>query len=469
MLGRKAMAMVDRRASARANRSKGKGSVSGSALFADLYEFTMLRAYFELKMDAQATFSLFVRKLPPQRAFLIAAGLSEALETIENLRFEPKQIDYLASLDLFSRPFLDWLAGFRFSGDIYAMREGTPFFENEPIMEVVAPIAEAQLIETLVLNQIGLQTVLASKAARVVSAARGRSVIDFGARRAQGVDAANKGARAFYIGGVESTSNVAAGDHYRLPVAGTMAHSFVEACASETDAFRSFSDVFPDTTLLVDTYDTIEGVKKVVALAEERGAGFKVRAVRIDSGDLDMLSREARRILDEAGLSGVQIVASGGLDETRIDELTSRGAPIDAFGVGTDMAVSSDAPALDIAYKLTEYAGEGRMKLSAGKRSLPGRKQVFREFRDGAAVGDVIARHDETLPGAPLLEPFMLSGRRVSEPSRDLQRIRAYAKAQLAALPPHLRTLRPPEPRYEVAISDELARYERATLARLIG
>ncbi|MGJ0396317.1 MAG: nicotinate phosphoribosyltransferase [Methylocystis sp.] len=441
--------------------------MSSSALFADLYQFTMLRAYFELKMDAQATFSLFVRKLPPQRNFLIAAGLNDLLDAIETLRFEPRQIDYLASLEFSTTPFLDWLAGFCFSGDIYAMREGAPFFENEPIMEVVAPIAEAQLIETLVLNQIGLQTILASKAARVVSAARGRSVVDFGARRAQGMDAATKGARAFYIGGVESTSNVAAGQRYGLPVAGTMAHSFVQACASEMDAFRSFSAVFPDTTLLVDTYDTIEGVKKVVALAKEQGGDFKVRAVRLDSGDLDRLSREARRLLDAAGLSGVQIVASGGLDETRIDDLTSRGAPIDIFGVGTDMAASSDAPTLDIAYKLTEYAGEGRMKLSAGKRSLPGRKQVFREFRDGAAVRDVIARHGETRPGVPLLEPVMISGRRVATQSGDLRDIRAYAKQQLDALPPHLRGLHAQEPRYEVAVSDELACYERETRRRL--
>lgn len=441
--------------------------MSSSALFADLYEFTMLRAYFELGMDAPATFSLFVRNLPPQRNFLIAAGLNDLLDEIESLRFEPPQIDYLASLEFASRPFLDWLANFRFSGDIYATREGTPFFENEPIIEVVAPIAEAQLIETLILNQIGLQTILASKAARVVAAARGRSVVDFGARRAQGIDAANKGARAFYIGGVESTSNVAAGQTYGLPVAGTMAHSFVEACASEIDAFRSFSDVFPNTTLLVDTYDTIEGVKKVVALAKERGANFKVRAVRLDSGDLDALSREARRILDDAGLTEVQIVASGGLDETKIDELTSRDAPIDIFGVGTDMAVSSDAPALDIAYKLTEYAGKGRMKLSAGKRSLPGRKQVFREFRDGVAVGDVIARHSETLAGIPLLQPVMIAGHRVASQSLDLQQIRAYAKEQLAAIPPKLRAL-DSHRRYDVAISPALAEYERKTRARLI-
>ncbi|HEY8127066.1 MAG TPA: nicotinate phosphoribosyltransferase [Methylocystis sp.] len=441
--------------------------MSSSALFADLYEFTMLRAYFELGMNAPATFSLFVRNIPPQRNFLIAAGLDDLLQEIEHLRFEPQHIDYLGSLKIFSEPFLDWLADFRFSGDIHAMHEGTPFFENEPILEVVAPIAEAQLIETLVLNQIGLQTILASKAARVVAAARGASVVDFGARRAQGLDAATKGARAFYIAGVESTSNVAAGQAYGLPVAGTMAHSFVEACASESDAFQSFAEVFPDTTLLVDTCDTIEGVQKVVALAKARGTNFKVRAVRLDSGDLDMLSRETRRILDEAGLTDVQIVASGGLEETKIDALTSRGAPIDVFGVGTDMAVSSDAPTLDIAYKLTEYAGEGRMKLSTGKRSLPGRKQVFRQVEDGVAVSDVIAREGETVPGVPLLEPYMLSGVRTAQ-SCDLSQIRAYAKEQLAALPAYLKALGSHEARYDVAISRELSEYERETRARLI-
>lgn len=441
--------------------------MSSNPLFADLYEFTMLRAYFELGMTDQATFSLFVRNLPPQRKFLIAAGLNDLLDEIEHLRFEPRHLDYLATLAISSQPFLDWLADFRFSGEIYAMPEGTPFFENEPILEVVAPIAEAQLIETLLLNQIGLQTILASKAARVVAAARGRRIVDFGARRAQGMDAAIKGARAFYISGVEATSNVAAGGMYGLPVAGTMAHSFVQACASEMEAFQSFSDVFPDTTLLVDTYDTIDGVNKVVALSKVLGTNFKIRAVRLDSGDLDGLSREARRVLDEAGLREVEIVASGGLDERKIDELTSRGAPIDMFGVGTDMAASGDAPALDIAYKLTEYAGEGRMKLSAGKRSLPGRKQVFREFRDGVAVRDVIAREGETLPGARLLRPVMRSGRRI-EKQLDLQHIRAYAQEQVAALPPDLRALGSYEAPYDVAISGELAQYERATRERLI-
>ena len=442
--------------------------MSRNALFADLYEFTMLCAYFELGMTEQATFSLFVRNLPARRNFLIAAGLDDLLNEIEHLRFESEQIDYLRSLRLFPQPFLDWLKEFRFSGDIYAMREGTPFFQNEPIIEVVAPIAEAQLIETLVLNQIGLQTMLATKAARIVAAARGRTVIDFGARRAQGMDAATKGARAFYIGGVASTSNIAAGKTYGLPVVGTMAHSFVEACVSEAEAFRCFSEVFPDTTLLVDTYDTIEGVKKVVALARKHGKGFKVRAVRLDSGDLDKLSREARHILDEAGLNDMQIVASGGLDEKKIDDLTSRDAPIDIFGVGTDMAVSSDAPALDVAYKLTEYAGVGRMKLSTGKRSLPGRKQVFRLFRDGVATKDVIARHGESLPGVALLRPVMLSGRRVQSEALELSQIHAHAEEALAGLPSNLQTLQSYEARFDVGISHELSEYERETRERLI-
>jgi nicotinate phosphoribosyltransferase len=443
--------------------------VSANALFADLYEFTMLRAYFELGMAEQATFSLFVRNLPARRNFLIAAGLADFLSEIESLRFDAGDIDYLRSLQIFPPPFLEWLRGFHFTGDVYAMREGAPFFENEPILEVTAPIAEAQLIETLALNQIGLQTVLASKAARIVTAARGRAVIDFGARRAQGLDAAIKGARASYIGGVVSTSLAAAGKTYGIPVAGTMAHSFVEACASETQAFGAFSGVFPETVLLVDTYDTLEGVKKVIELARDRKTNFKVRGVRLDSGDLDALSRETRRLLDEAGLNSVKIIASGGLDEAGIDKLTARDAPIDIFGVGAEMAVSSDAPALDIAYKLTEYAGLGRMKLSSGKRSLPGRKQVFRLFQDGVQAGDVIARRDERLAGAPLLRPVMLAGKRVATETFELSEIRAHAEEMLSRLPESLRRLPPSEPRYPVAISDRLSEYEQITRKKLTG
>ena len=333
--------------------------MSSNALFADLYQMTMLRAYFELGMAEEAAFSLFVRKLPPRRNFLIACGLADLLKEIKSLRFDDDQLRYLRSLGDFPDSFLEWLREFRFTGDIYALPEGTPFFANEPILEVVAPIAQAQLIETLVLNQIGLQTILASKAARIVTAARGRPVADFGARRAQGIDAATKGARAFYIGGVAATSNLAAGKAYGIPVSGTMAHSFVEACASEAEAFDAFARIFPETTLLVDTYDTLAGVAKVIALSRSLGPNFKVRAIRLDSGDLDQLARLSRRMLDDAGLTNVQIVASGGLDEDQIDRLTACNAPIDLFGVGTDLAVSSDAPALDIAYKLVDMLASG--------------------------------------------------------------------------------------------------------------
>jgi nicotinate phosphoribosyltransferase len=441
--------------------------VPTSALFADYYAFTMLRAYFEMGMTERAAFSLFARSLPPGRSFLLACGLADLLIDIESLRFGEEEIGYLSRLGDFPEPFLDWLRGFRFTGDIHAMREGTPFFPEEPVLEVVAPIAEAQLVETLVLNQIGVQTILASKAARVVAAARGRRVSDFGARRAQGKDAAIKGARAFFIAGVDSTSNVASGLAYGLPLEGTMAHSFIEACETEEAAFAGFSRIFPGATLLVDTYDTIAGVGKAIALA--RRNKFRLRAIRLDSGDLDQLSRSARKMLDEAGMTDALIVASGGLDETHIDRLTAADAPIDVFGVGSEMAASADAPILDIAYKLTEYAEEPKMKLSAGKRSLPGRKQVFRQFEAGGAVRDVIALREEVLPGAPLLQPVMLDGKRVADENLPLGEIREHARQAMDALPAALRALSPSEVPYDVAISAGLASLEETTRERLVA
>ncbi|HXY57531.1 MAG TPA: nicotinate phosphoribosyltransferase [Methylocystis sp.] len=441
--------------------------MSIKALFADYYEFTMLRAYFELNLTQEATFSLFVRKLPAPRNFLLACGLSDLLAEIESLRFGDDEIRYLRSLGDFSEPFLQWLRSFRFSGEIFAMREGTPFFDEEPILEVTAPIAEAQLIETLILNRIGSQTIFASKAARIVAAAQGRPVSDFGARRAQGIDAAIRGARAFYLAGVASTSNVASGAAYGLPLEGTMAHSFVEACVSERAAFKGFTKIFPNATLLVDTYDTLAGVENAIAMAKAQGGDRPFRAIRLDSGDLAELSRSARKLLDEAGLSHVAIVASGGLDEHSIERLLADGAPIDAFGVGSDMAASADAPTLDIAYKLTEYAGEPRMKLSAGKRSLPGRKQVFREFSDGVAVRDVIALREETVEGSPLLRPVMIAGRRVKSESLTLAESQNHAREALAALPKDCRGLSAPPAPYPVAISSKLALLEQETRARL--
>ena len=330
-------------------------------------------------------------------------------------------------------------------------------FSNEPILEVVAPMPEAQLIETFVMNQIHVQTVQASKAQRVVTAANGRPVVDFGARRMHGIDAALKAARAFWIGGVASTSNVLAGKLYGVPVAGTMAHSYIQAHENERAAFRAFAKVFPETVLLVDTYDTLAGVQKVIDLAKDLGEDFKVKAVRLDSGDLLDLSREARRLLDEAGLGNVEIFASGGLNEDVITTLLSSNAPIDGFGVGTSMGVSSDAPDLDIAYKLSEYAGKGRLKLSTGKPILPGRKQVFRIEKDGQDVRDVIACADEDPVGRPLLVPMMRNGKRLPEGTVDLTTARQYAQEQIARLPERVRAITPADPPYLVDVSQKLS------------
>lgn len=431
-----------------------------SGLFTDLYELTMLEAYRALGMSKRAVFSLFVRKLPPGRNFLVACGLEDLLREIESFRFEDEDLDYLHSLGKLSPRFIESLRSFRFTGTIHAVPEGTPVFPQEPLIEVVGPIGEAQILETLVLNQVGFQTVVASKAARIVEAAAGRPVIDFGARRAHGFDAAIKGARAAYIAGVDATSIVEAGRRYGIPVAGTVAHSFIQAFPDEAQAFRAFAAVFPNTTLLVDTYDTRRGMKKVVDLAHQQGRAFTVKAVRLDSGNLLELSRAARQLLDEGGLQDVRIVASSGLDEYKIAELLEAGAPIDIFGVGTEMSVAADAPALDIAYKLTEYDGHGRIKLSSCKHSLPGRKQVFRKLRNGVAEGDVVGRWEETQPGRPLLEAVMTAGQRLTK-APSLGDLRTRMKHLLAELPPRLHRLHDTDPAYPVEISERLAAAER--------
>jgi nicotinate phosphoribosyltransferase len=425
--------------------------MTAAALFTDLYELTMLEAYHSLGMAETAVFSLYVRKLPPGRNFLIPCGMDDLLDDIEELRVHDEDIAHLDSLQKFRPDFLKWLKTFRFTGEINAVAEGTPVFANEPILEIIAPIAEGQLLETLVINQIGFQTLLASKAARIVAAASGRRIVDFGGR-----------ARAAYLAGASATSNVEAGRRYGIPVVGTVAHSFIQAFPDERDAFRRFAALFPETTLLVDTYDTVAGVQIVVDLARKLKSAFKVRAIRLDSGDLLELSRQSRRILDEGGLQHVQIFASGGLNEWNIDALLRAGAPIDAFGVGTDMMVSSDAPALDIAYKLTEYGGTGRMKLSPNKRTLPGRKQVFRQIRDGAAVGDTIACSDESLDGRPLLGPVMTQGRRIKA-RRSTATVQQETGTLIGELPSALRALQDAADPYPVEISPRLAAYEALT------
>jgi nicotinate phosphoribosyltransferase len=427
------------------------------ALLTDLYEFAMVDAYLDEDLHDEAVFSLFVRRLPSRRNFLLACGLEEVLRYLEALRFTPAQLDYLASLQRFSDRLLRYLERFRFSGEVCAVPEGTPVFGEEPILEVVAPLPEAQLVETYLLNQIHLQTMAASKAARVVEAAAGRPVMEFGLRRIHGADAGVKVARAAFIAGVEATSNVLAGQRYGVPVSGTMAHSFVQAHEHELDAFRAFARSFPDATLLVDTYDTLRGVQHVLRLARELGDAFQIRAVRLDSGDLLALSRAARQMLDDAGLQRVKIIGSGNLDEDSITRLLAQGAPIDGFGVGTSLGVSSDVPCLDIVYKLVAYAGKDRIKLSSSKVLYPGRKQVFRVEEGGVARRDVLARHGEQQAGRPLLRPVMRDGKRVEGATPSLQEIREHARRELERLPPTLRRLAPVTPPYRVEVSPVLA------------
>ena len=440
---------------------------NGLALFTDLYELTMLQAYFEEGMNEEAVFSLFVRCLPSRRNFLLACGVDTVLDHLETIRFSEEDLSYLATLGLFSDSFLTWLRDFRFTGEVDAVPEGTPVFANEPILEVVAPLPQAQILETVIMNQIHLQTVLASKAQRVVSAADGRPVVDFGARRMHGIDAALKGARAFWIGGVASTSNVLAGKLYGVPVAGTMAHSYIQAHDDEGTAFRAFAQIFPRTTLLVDTYDTLNGIRKVIDLAKSLGDDFNVKAVRLDSGDLLALARETRRLLDDAGLENIEIFASGGLDEDAIAALLSSGAPIDGFGVGTSMGVSSDAPDLDIVYKLCQYAGKGCLKLSTGKPVLPGRKQVFRMAEGESDVRDVIGCADEHSVGRPLLVPMMREGKRLPSAAIDLSAARTYAREQVARLPERVRKMAAADPPYPVEVSKQLSDLQKRIIKDL--
>jgi nicotinate phosphoribosyltransferase len=427
------------------------------ALFTDLYEVTMAQAYVAEGMSGTAVFETLFRKLPRGRSYIMAAGLADVLDFLETFRFDEEDLRYLRGLALFSDEFLQRLSGVQFTGDVWAVPEGTVVFPNEPIVQVIAPIVEAQLVETFVLNQIHLQSVLASKAARVVEAARGRMVVDFGARRAHGTDAALKVARTSYLAGAAGTSNLLAARLYGIPAFGTMAHSFVQAFDKELDAFEAFARRYPGTTLLVDTYDTLHGVDHVIELATRLGDRFDVHAIRLDSGDLGALSKAARAKLDAAGLEWVGIFASSGLDEYRIAALLDADCPIDGFGVGTKLVVAEDAPALDMAYKLVEYDGVGRTKFSTGKVIYPGRKQVFRRLDDGVFTGDTLGKPSEKLAGEPLLVPVMKDGRRVLENEAGLEAARDRARRQIDALPPQLRSLEDAGWSYPVAISDEIA------------
>jgi len=432
-------------------------------LLTDRYQLTMLQAYWQHGMHETAVFEFFVRKLPEQRSFLVAAGLDPALAFLEESAFSSDEIEWLAQTQHFRADFLRWLKDVRFTGDVNAMPEGTVFFAEEPILQVIAPLPEAQLVETRLINLLNFPTALASKAVRSVLSAPDKLLVEFGLRRAQGAEAALMAARASYIAGFDGTSNVLAGRLFNIPIYGTMAHSFIQAHDDEITAFEHFADAnSADIVLLIDTYDTEAAARKVVHLAATlKERGIKIKGVRLDSGDLSKHAANVRTILDEARLHDVTIFASGNLDEYALRDLISSGAPIDGFGIGTKLDTSSDAPYLDCAYKLQEYAGSPRRKHSEGKATWPGRKQVYRRL-DGSnrMASDVLTFRQETLAAEALLVPVMRGGKRLARP-QPLAALRQYAASQLTRLPDGLRTLDRSEP-FEVTISTSLRERARA-------
>jgi nicotinate phosphoribosyltransferase len=439
-----------------------------SALLTDLYQLTMLYGYFRHGMDAPAVFELFVRKLPPERNFLVAAGLEQLVEFLEGFRFGPEELAWVAQSRQFDSRFVEYLARLRFTGDVHAMPEGTVFFPDEPIVRVTAPIAEAQIVESRLINLLHFETLIASKAARVVLAAPEKLLVDFGLRRAHGAEAGLLAARAAYLAGMSGSSTVLANLRFGVPVYGTMAHSFVQAHDDETEAFLRFARDLPDhVVLLLDTYDTEAAAAKVTALAPRlRREGIRLAGVRLDSGDLAEHARQVRRILDDAGLRDVTIFVSGTLDEYRVRELLAVGAPIDGFGVGSRLDTSADVPYLDCAYKLQEYAGVARRKRSEGKATYPGRKQVYRRYgADGRMCEDVLTLETDPQEGEPLLRPVMRAGRRIG-PLPSLAEARARAAAELARLPEALRGLEPGPP-YPVRVTPALRALAREVDERM--
>jgi len=443
---------------------------SGCGLLVDLYELTMAAAYFQQRVECRATFELFVRNLPRQRSFLVAAGLESALDYLENLHFSDEDIGFLRGLPAFRgvRPdFFDYLRRFRFTGDVLAIEEGNLVFAEEPLVQVSAPILEAQIVETYLLSVINFETLVASKAARVAGAARGRGVMEFGTRRAHGPEAGVRAARAAYLGGCVATSNVLAGFRYGIPLAGTAAHSWTQVFPSERRSFEALLDTFPDTAiLLIDTYDPEIGAETAAML------GRKLPGVRLDSGELLEKSRRVREILDRHGHQQTKIVASGDLNEHRIDELTRQDAPIDSFGVGTDLATSRDVPALSVVYKLVETEQDGRVeyktKFSEQKVYSPGRKQVYRYSSGEYYHHDLIACAGENYSGAtPLLKPVMREGRRLRG-RPPIEDVRARALASLACLPEPYRALTD-APAYPVMKSAALDRLLEECRERYLG
>jgi nicotinate phosphoribosyltransferase len=429
-----------------------------AGLLTDLYELTMAASYYKNGMNDPATFDLFIRELPERRHFLVACGLEHALRYLEDLRFEEDGLSYLATLGLFTDDFLSFLSTLRFTGDVWAVPEGEVVFESEPLIRVTAPLIEAQLIETFLMNCVTFQTMIASKAARVAIACGDREFVDFSLRRDHGADAGLKAARASFVAGASATSNVLAGKLYGIPVSGTMAHSYVMAFEDELSAFRTFAHEFGDRTiLLIDTFDVEEGARKAVEVAKElESRGTRIRGVRIDSGDLGRLTRSVRKILDEAGLQDVQIVLSGDLDEYRIRRLLDEGTPADAFGVGTQLGTSGDAPFLGAAYKLVADERGPKIKLSTGKATLPGLKQVYRLAGGPDGGHDVITLEDESPPGGrPLLVQVIDNGRSVGPPE-PLAALKKRCKEAVASLPERLLSLEGGADPYPVRRSKKL-------------
>jgi nicotinate phosphoribosyltransferase len=433
-----------------------------SALTTDLYELNMVQAYLDRDEDKNAIFEFFVRRLPARRGFLLAAGLEDTLIYLETLQFSRSEVDWLKSTGRFRPNLLDYLADFRFTGDVHAMPEGTVCFPNEPLIRISAPLPMAQIVESRLINIMHFQTMIASKAARMVLAAPGKILSDFGLRTAHGAEAGLFSARASYVAGFTSAANVLAGERYGIPIVGTMAHSFVQVHDDEMTAFENFARARPEgVVLLIDTYDTEAGARKVVKLAPKLKAdGITIRGVRIDSGDLIAMSKKVRGILDAGGLSDVIILVSGGINEDVLQVIRTAGAPIDGFGIGVNLDASIDAPSLDCAYKLQEYAGKPRRKLSEGKTTWPGSKQVWRSYAaDGRISGDMLSLENDGQAGEPLLVPVMRGGKRIV-PAPTLAKIRERAARELATLPEPLRRLETGIA-YPVEISKPLAALAR--------
>jgi nicotinate phosphoribosyltransferase len=430
-----------------------------SPLLTDLYQLNMIQAYLDHSDTQTAVFEFFVRTMPARRGFFLAAGLHQALDFLENLRFTAADIDWLKSTGRFKQNLLDYFAAFRFEGDVHAMPEGTAFFANEPILRVTAPMPQAQFVETRLINILHFQTLVAAKAARCMLAAPNKVLVDFGLRRAHGAEAGLMAARASYLAGFAGTATVLAGEQFGIPLYGTMAHSFIESFNDEAAAFEAFARSRPDNlVLLLDTYDTEAAARKVVALAPRlKAQGITIRAVRLDSGDLIALSKSVRQILDQGGLSDVTIFASGGLDEDSLADFARQNAPIDGIGIGTSLTTSADVPSVDCVYKLQEYAGLPRRKRSENKATWPGRKQVWRRYSaDGRMAGDILALEGHDKPGEPLIQPVMREGRRL-RPPETLADIRLRAKRELERLPDLLRRLEP-NATYPVEVADEVVK-----------